>query len=384
MPKKTILFIFHQNNFDGGASKSIISVLERLQKENIYNILVLLPKNGEIYNYLKKIGIKTIIVNYKWCMSRKNIKWNFKKIIFPLFNKLSFYKICRNLKGEKIDLIYTNTSVIENGFELSEKFKCKHIYHVREFGKEDHFLEYLYSLEERKRKLNSQNTQIITISHSLKKKYLKLTGRNDIKLIYNGVEECFLKKEYIKKEKINFLQVGTVVKGKNQLEALKAGKILIDKGISNFKINFVGSKDKEYINVLENYIKKNSLEKNIEFFGAKSSQEVKEMIREFDVGLMLSLKEAFGRVTVEYMLGGMPVVATNTGANPEIINNKKNGYLYKIGNPEELAEKFENFINDYSKIKKMGESARKESLKNYTAEINYRKIKKIIEKQVQK
>ena len=43
---------------------------------------------------------------------------------------------------------------------------------------------------------------------------------------------------------------------------------------------------------------------------------------------MSSPYEAFGRVTIEYMMAGLPVIGRNGGATPEIIKENETGMLY--------------------------------------------------------
>lgn len=50
--KKKILFIFHQRDFEGGASKSLILIIEKLKRDEIHEIIALVPKKGEISIYL--------------------------------------------------------------------------------------------------------------------------------------------------------------------------------------------------------------------------------------------------------------------------------------------------------------------------------------------
>lgn len=357
-----------------------MSIIEKLKKENKYIILGLIPENGEISNYLDKLEIRYFISNYKWIMHKKNIKWYLKKIIIPIFNFFSFLKIYQKLKKEEIKLIYTNTSVINIGFYLSKKIKCKHIYHIREFGKEDHGLEYIYSLKYMREKLNSKNTKLIAISNSLKNKYEKLLLNKNIELIYNGIENDFLKKDYKKNEIIKFILIGNIIDGKNQLEVIKAAKQLINKGIENFNISLIGREDKKYKEILDIYISKNHLEKKIIFLGVKSKEDIKKIIKNSDAGLMSSLKEAFGRVTIEYMMGGLPVIASNTGANTELIKDDINGYLYCLGNVSQLSEKMKYLIENQFKIEELGKNGKEIAMKNYTSDINYINIKKEIEK----
>ena len=56
------------------------------------------------------------------------------------------------------------------------------------------------------------------------------------------------------------------------------------------------------------------------------------------IAVVASKSEAFGRVTIEAMLGGLVVVATDAGANSELIDNGKTGYLYPSGDYHKLYE----------------------------------------------
>ena len=61
---------------------------------------------------------------------------------------------------------------------------------------------------------------------------------------------------------------------------------------------------------------------------------------------MLSKNEAFGRVTVEYMLQNLAVIASDAGANSEIIENGVSGLLYRLGDVDDLARKMIMYLED--------------------------------------
>jgi glycosyltransferase involved in cell wall biosynthesis len=65
-----------------------------------------------------------------------------------------------------------------------------------------------------------------------------------------------------------------------------------------------------------------------------------------DITLVCSTCEAFGRVAVESMSVGTPVVGSNSGGLPEIIEDEVNGLLYKPGNPQMLANQVTRLVND--------------------------------------
>lgn len=378
---KKILFIFHQKNFCGGASWSLFTLLKYFNLNKNYEITALVPSKGEISKLLEEKNIKYITSPYFNTLLGKDIKDKIKKTLALLFNgilnKILYFKI----RQKDYDLVYSNTTAIDIGYYISKKINKKHIIHIREFGKEDYNFDYIYSKNRKKRNQQNIKNTYIVISNELRKKYLEDISSDRLKLVYNGVEDNFFKKKYEKKQIVNFLMIGFIFEGKNQFQVLKAAKLLKDKQVNNFKINFVGKGNLFYTKMLLNYIEKNNLTENINFLGNKNTIEIKKIILQSDVGLMTSLKEAFGRVTVEYMLGGLPVIASNTGANPELIKNDINGYLYSIKSERELADKMEIFIKDFLKVETLGKKARKIGLENYTAKTNYENIKKIIEEQ---
>ncbi len=66
-------------------------------------------------------------------------------------------------------------------------------------------------------------------------------------------------------------------------------------------------------------------------------KEVNPILNTMNLGLMCSRDEAFGRVTIKYMLNCLPVIASQSGANEELVKDGFNGTLYNLSAAEELA-----------------------------------------------
>ena len=69
-------------------------------------------------------------------------------------------------------------------------------------------------------------------------------------------------------------------------------------------------------------------------------------LKNFDIFVLPSLKEGLPYVILEAGLAGLPVIASNVGGIPEIIENGKDGLLVPPANPEELAVAIKKLIND--------------------------------------
>ncbi len=68
--------------------------------------------------------------------------------------------------------------------------------------------------------------------------------------------------------------------------------------------------------------------------------------------------EGFGIPPVEAMAAGVPVVATRSGAIPEMVKDKQTGFLVSKNDPRALAESILKLLQDDNLREKMGRAAR--------------------------
>ncbi len=78
-----------------------------------------------------------------------------------------------------------------------------------------------------------------------------------------------------------------------------------------------------------------------------------------DVYVSSSKHESFGKVLIEAMAAGLPIVATATTGSQEIVKDGINGFLVPIGDSKALAKKVLYLLNNPEKAKEMGENGRR-------------------------
>jgi glycosyltransferase involved in cell wall biosynthesis len=162
------------------------------------------------------------------------------------------------------------------------------------------------------------------------------------------------------------------------MDALKALRILVkEMGYSNIRIHLIGGAQEAYLKKIFDYIDSEELKEYVLYHG--HMEDVHGLMSRMDIGLMCARDEAFGRVTVEYMLHGIPVIASNSGANSELVIPGISGDLYELYNPVDLAGKIEKFINNPDLIEETGKSACEFAIANFTSEKNTREIYQVIE-----
>jgi glycosyltransferase involved in cell wall biosynthesis len=95
-----------------------------------------------------------------------------------------------------------------------------------------------------------------------------------------------------------------------------------------------------------------SLQDRVVFDGAKNHEELPAIYASADVFVAPSItardgdKEGFGLVILEAMASGVPVVASNSGGIPDIIQHQENGLLTREKDPLDIAEKINLILND--------------------------------------
>ena len=105
---------------------------------------------------------------------------------------------------------------------------------------------------------------------------------------------------------------------------------------SNIKLTIIGP-PLDQINFIKKEFKKKGLT-NFEIKGPTAPTIVKEYFDRADIFCVPSHKEALGVANMEALACGIPVVSTNVGGIPEVLNNGKCGWLVEPGSPKKLSE----------------------------------------------
>lgn len=354
-----VLFITHYADFYG-ANRSLLALMLHLRET--YKIIptVLINRRGDFQTQLVKHNIPYVEAMYYMCKIERN---QIRKKIHVLLRKLitPFLFISAKIKLEKyggFSLIHSNSSVINIGNYLAGKWDIPHIWHIREYGLEDYNLEDIYSRKFINKQLNCA-FRVIAISNEIADTVSARYGNIPLEVIYNGVDIVSAYNKYSNyKNIVKFCIVGLICEGKNQIEVLKACRKLNDRDIRNYMVTFIGGFGSEdYKNEVMNFIEDNNMKENIEFTGYL--EDINSLLKNQDVGIMASKKEAFGRVTIEYMSHYMPVIGADSGGTAELIREGENGYLYGAGDAKQLAEIMEKFINNTELIEQLGSNGRK-------------------------
>ena len=99
------------------------------------------------------------------------------------------------------------------------------------------------------------------------------------------------------------------------------------------------------------------LDDDVLFLGKREG--IAEFYNISDIKLLLSEKEAFGLVLLEAMACGVPVIGSNIGGMPEIIDPGVNGYLVELGDTQKAADYAVQMLSDETQLEKLRQGALK-------------------------
>lgn len=115
----------------------------------------------------------------------------------------------------------------------------------------------------------------------------------------------------------------------------------------------------------ERFITKYNLEHNITITGRISRQDALRYLRNMDVFAFTSLHDGCPNTVLEAMLAGRPIVATRSGAVPELIEDGKHGLLVRPGSATELCEAMASMLDIGTDRYRYGEQARERVLSQF-------------------
>jgi glycosyltransferase involved in cell wall biosynthesis len=183
-------------------------------------------------------------------------------------------------------------------------------------------------------------------------------------VIENGID---LHAEIVGRENkgvIKLLSVGRFDSSKDYSTALSVVKILIENYDFPIKYFLIGYGELE--NFVKEQISKLGLKKNVELIIAPSN--LPDYYEQSDIYLSTSIFEGFSNSIMEAMNYSLPIIATNVGDNPYLIDHGFNGYLCEVKNSKQICEKLIKLINDPDLRKKMGSNSYQKLKENYSFE----------------
>lgn len=344
-----------------GANRSLLGLIRYLREKDIV-CFAMIPTSGGIEEELRELNVEYVIQEYRPCV------WYPGYIGVPfLVNLIKLPTMIRIFKKWNVDLIHTNNSNFDIGMILAKILHKKHVWHVREIMERFYYTRNIFP--RLYRKLRAQSNAVICVSQFVYDYHMERYPNCNMKMIYNPYDTDYYnisREDFAANKIVKILMAGLFTENKRQIDAVKAIKVLLERGVKNVKLILAGNGDQKCIDEIVDYIQINHLEQWIEMLGFVS--DLRGLRNESDITLCCSTDEALPRVVVEGMLGELLTIGADSGGVTELLGNRR-GLLYEFGNYEQLADQIEYAIDHKKECREIIMTAKKYAIDNF--ELNH-------------
>ncbi len=356
MAKDTVLYLNHSAQMSG-AEASLRSLLWGLRRSDApIDPLVALPGDGPFTSLLRDEGWSVTLAPLRRLHRPRGLIDTMASLLHVLQTSPH---ICRLAQGANAKIIHSNSTTAHLvGGLAGEKIARPALWHCRD----------LVSLGKMAPQLAAKATKIIAISQCVADS-LERDGvpHDKIRVIFNGLDpdEWRPRDRSVVRELLAipddafvFGVIGQLVPWKNHRAFIEAAAQLVqDEACSHARFVIIGGdlwgEQQPYIKELRDEVKKAELAGRFNFVPHQTDGA--DAMAALDCLVHPALDEPFGRVVMEAMAMGKPVIAMNENGPREIVRSEEDGLLVA---PEKLAEAMKRILLDAGLREHLSHNAR--------------------------
>ncbi len=341
----------------GGAELAMLEAIVELRRRGV-EIQAVLPARGEFAERLEAEGFEVRIVPFAWWVSRgrwRGLSYRCKRAGRNLFYARVLWRFLRTTRP---DLVVSNTLTIPAGALAARCANIPHIWYVHELhGQQGHDLHFDLGAALSLKLLGGLSRRVIVNSRVVFDSLCGSIAADKLRLVYSAVEVPPTPAPLLPTEtaELRLIQVGLLSPGKRQEDAVRALALLAAQGV-RARLILLGGEALGYGDSLRQLARDLKVEGQIDF--VPFSHTPFAHIAAANVALMCSRGEAFGRVTIEAMKLGKPVVGADSAGTAELVRDGVNGLLFRLGDPADLAAKLTTLYHDRALLWRLGRDAR--------------------------
>lgn len=366
MPNKirVLFFNYEYPPLGGGAANATAYLLEEYRKMPDLEVDLVTSSVDEKY-HLEKMGEKVRIHRLPIGKNESNLHFQSQKDLLA-YSWKAFWFSRKLMEKGRFDLSHSFFTVPCGFLSLLLKWhhKLPYIVSLRGADVPGYSVRFgaIYGLLRPFIRLIWSNAGIVVSnSQGLKNLALRSAPRQEIGVIYNGIDIDHFRPDPTRKKGGKFI----ITTGASRVTHRKGLNYLIEAVAklapkhSDLQLKIMGEGDAQ--KELEKMVVDLNLQNQVEFLGRIPREETAPYYQEADVFVLPSLNEGMSNAMLEALSSGLPLLATDTGGSDELIREGENGFIIKMKDSADIAEKIGKLINDPELVKKMGEASRKKA-----------------------
>jgi teichuronic acid biosynthesis glycosyltransferase TuaC len=270
-------------------------------------------------------------------ISVPSFKWNSR--LWSAYVKLAYFmsrnKLRRIVKENNVDVIHAHNFLADLGiaYELSKDLNIPYLVTARKTG-------LMNSIEKHIVKFSAKAKCMISLG--LYEKNLCAKMNPNCHLIPHGIDDRFLlqEKEYHSHKILKIVTVARLLFWKYIDQVILA----LDQIKEGFTYDIYG--DGPYMDTLKALVEQTSIKDKVTFHGFLDYDAVPETLAKYDLFVLPSFRELFGRVYIEAMASGLPIIGAKTTGMDGYITEGEEGFLVDHTNVNELQWAINRFVTN--------------------------------------
>ena len=367
--KIRILFVISVLDRMGGAEKNLFDIVCHLDKRQ-FQPHVITFQHGAVAEALAKKGIEVIECPVTSLLGRAALQYAFmarRYIRRQGIDIIVTYHHDADIWGLFLSVLAGGLPVVSSRRDMGYQLDLRHVWFYRLF--------------------NRCFSRAITVSDAVKNELIRNQWCPSEKLvtIHNGlVPEPYRrrKRTHEIREELGLSAdqpvIGSVASFrpiKGQLFLVEAMKLLVA-DYPKVRVVCTGYNDTDYYRQVVQRVHELGLAGHFIFTGART--DIPDLLPIFDIFVISSVNEGFSNAIIEAMAAGSVVVASNSGGNPESVEDTRTGLLFKACDSQSLSEKLRILLDNPQLRCTMGQRAQTEVRNNFHLEKMIMKFQNVI------
>lgn len=374
--RRTVLFANH-SGLISGAEASLLALVRALHG-SAFGRACACPPASPLFEALRSAGCEPVSARFR----RLHKTWNPAAIAAYGCGELHLVSVlCRAIRRTRACLLHSNSTTAHlAGGVAAKRMGIPSIWHVRDLaplGPLGYFL-------------GRMSDKIVAISQAVARSVRCYANANQIEVVHNGIDaDSFAAQARpgALRAELNLAPNAALVGMVAQMAPWKGHRVFLDavhrvsQRLPNVNAVLVGADlfgyHTDYAAELHRRQQEAGLSETVRFLGYR--RDVPTVMADLDVLVAPSFDEPFGRVALEAMALGKPVVASDTGGLPEVVAHEVTGRICREGDAAAFASAVAELLTDKARAAQLGAAGRERVAQLFSAERMARRMTEIYE-----
>ncbi|HEV7527165.1 MAG TPA: glycosyltransferase family 4 protein [Acidimicrobiia bacterium] len=366
-----VVIASHSGGLRGGAERCVLELAAALRADGRVEPTVTVPIRGELSEALEQAQVPWRIAPTPTWLVDTSPAWPGDPLRALRRAKRGVTAVTEarrwsnTLRESKPDVVMSSTTTSPTPALASRRAGIPHVWWIHEFTTLAGQKRYALGEPLAQRLIGRLSSRVAVNSQAVARYYSPPIPPAKIRMIELGVDTPRVPPNCIDRDRLRVLMLGRKDPAKGCETAIRGVGLLRDKGIE-VTLRLVGPSLADYAETLWYLARDLDVLDRVEFI--EYVADPSEQIAWSNVMLTCSVDEGFGRVAVEALKSGRPVIGARAGATVELIDHERTGLLFEAGDAVDLAQVIGRAAGDRVLVETMSRNALAAGADRFTME----------------